>query len=70
MWTLPRPGIEPVFPELAGRFLTTGPPGNPLINSLIDEKTEVQRREAHLVTQPRRGTAGMSTTFSKDLLEI
>ena len=27
MWDLPRPGIEPVFPALEGRFLSTGPPG-------------------------------------------
>ena len=27
MWDLPRPGIEPVSPMLAGRFLTTAPPG-------------------------------------------
>ena len=27
MWDLPRPEIEPVSPALAGRFLTTGPPG-------------------------------------------
>ena len=27
MWDLPRPGIEPVSPALAGRFLTTAPPG-------------------------------------------
>ena len=27
MWNLPGPGIEPESPELAGRFLTTGPPG-------------------------------------------
>ena len=25
MWDLPRPGIEPVSPALAGGFLTTGP---------------------------------------------
>ena len=25
-WDLPRPGIKPVSPALAGRFLTTGPP--------------------------------------------
>ena len=29
MWDLPGPGIEPVSPALAGRFLTTGPPGSP-----------------------------------------
>ena len=27
MWDLPRPGIEPESPALAGRFLTTAPPG-------------------------------------------
>ena len=27
MWNLPRTGIEPVSPALAGRFLITGPPG-------------------------------------------
>ena len=27
MWHPPRPGIEPVSLELAGGFLTTGPPG-------------------------------------------
>ena len=26
MWDLPRPGIEPVSPALAGGLLTTGPP--------------------------------------------
>ena len=26
MWDLPRPGIDPMLPALAGRFLTTGPP--------------------------------------------
>ena len=29
MWDLPRPGLEPVSPALAGRFLTTEPPGKP-----------------------------------------
>ena len=27
MWNLPRPGIEPVSPALAGGFFTTEPPG-------------------------------------------
>ena len=35
MWDLPRPGLEPVSPELAGRFSTTAPPGKPLIVVLI-----------------------------------
>ena len=29
MWDLPRPGLEPVYPALAGRFSTTAPPGKP-----------------------------------------
>ena len=27
MWDLPRPGLERVSPALAGRFLSTAPPG-------------------------------------------
>ena len=30
MWDLPRPGIEPVSPALAGGFLATVPLGKPL----------------------------------------
>ena len=29
MWGLPGPRIEPIFPALSGRFLTTRPPGKP-----------------------------------------
>ena len=29
LWDLPRPGIEPVSPALAGRLSTTAPPGKP-----------------------------------------
>ena len=29
MWDLPRPGLEPVSPALAGRFSTSAPPGKP-----------------------------------------
>ena len=31
MWDLPRPGLEPVSPALAGRLSTTVPPGKPTI---------------------------------------
>ena len=31
MWDLPGPGIEPASPALVGRFLTTEPPGKPLM---------------------------------------
>ena len=30
MWDLPRPGLEPASPALAGRLSTTAPPGKPL----------------------------------------
>ena len=30
MWDLPRPGLEPVSPALAGGFSATAPPGKPL----------------------------------------
>ena len=29
MWDLPRPGLEPVSPALAGGLSTTAPPGKP-----------------------------------------
>ena len=35
MWDLPRPGLEPVSPALAGRFSTTAPPGKPLLFILV-----------------------------------
>ena len=31
MWDLPRPGLEPLSPALAGRFSTTAPPGKPCL---------------------------------------
>ena len=33
MWDLPRPGLEPMSPALAGRFSTTAPPGKPKIHN-------------------------------------
>ena len=32
MWDIPRPGLEPVSPALAGRFSTTAPPEKPKIS--------------------------------------
>ena len=34
MWDLPRPGLEPLSPALAGRFSTTAPPGKPQLSVL------------------------------------
>ena len=36
MWDLPRPGLEPVSPALAGRFSTTAAPGKPPGRTLFD----------------------------------
>ena len=36
LWNLPRPGIQPVSPALAGRFLITGPPRKCLIFFHLD----------------------------------
>ena len=33
MWDPHRPGLEPMFPALAGRFSTTVPPGKPLLEN-------------------------------------
>ena len=42
MWDLPRPGLEPVSPALAGRLPTTAPPGKPSVNVLMTmENTNV-----------------------------
>ena len=34
MWDLPRPGLKPVSPALAGRFSTTAPQGKPGLSCL------------------------------------
>ena len=43
MWNLPRPGLEPVSPALAGRFSTTAPPGKPHLLSTYHEPGIVPR---------------------------
>ena len=37
MWNPPRPGIEPVSPALAGRFLFTAPPDKSPVHSCFEE---------------------------------
>ena len=43
MWDPPRPGLEPVFPALAGGFLTTAPPGKSLtyIYSVVSNHLDI-----------------------------
>ena len=35
---VPRPGIEPAFPALEGKFLTTGPPGKSWYKPIFEYK--------------------------------
>ena len=48
MWDLPRPGLEPVSPALAGRLSTTAPPGKPEGLILIDRARELGGKRAVL----------------------
>ena len=41
MWDLPRPGLEPVSPALAGRFPTTAPPGKPSLATFVCTTTKL-----------------------------
>ena len=40
MWDLPRPGLEPVSPALAGRFSTTAPPRKPQVSGSYAREAE------------------------------
>ena len=47
MWDLPGPELEPVFPALAGGFLTPEPPGKPppfVILDILKGKGFVDKR--------------------------
>ena len=44
MWDLPRPGLEPVSPALAGRFSTTAPPGKLLNNTFVLYNNLIKRK--------------------------
>ena len=50
MWDLPRLGLEPVPPALAGRFSTTAPPGKPyqfIIKDIVKDTDEQPDEEVH-----------------------
>ena len=46
MWDLPRPGLEPVSPALAGRFATTVPLGKTLFYFFVLFLSEVGTKNA------------------------
>ena len=45
MWNLPRPGIEPASPDLAGGFLYSVPPGESIFSSLKDSAFRKEGRD-------------------------
>ena len=45
MWDLPGPGLEPLFPALAGGFLTTASPGKCQINFILDLQKNCKERK-------------------------
>ena len=71
MWDLPRPGLEPVSPALAGGFSTTAPPGKPPRLSLISRVAGNPRLaatpvSASVVTWP---SPRVSLLFCKDVVD-
>ena len=70
MWDLPGPGLEPVSPALAGRFLTTAPPGKPcsaVFNFLLwgadgnhYNKRIQRKKKAHRFAAPTRKRGAVS----------
>ena len=60
MWDLPRPGLEPVSPALAGGFLITAPPGKSLAshfhtNTLKSRKCEWRQNAAFFTKRSLSG---------------
>ena len=53
MWDLPRPGIEPVSPALAGGFLTTAPPGKPINKYFFKNQQKMGGRSQQTFLQRR-----------------
>ena len=52
MWDLPRPGLKPVSPALAGRFSTTAPPGKPPYCILFLETNSASKtKSSHMCSQ-------------------
>ena len=48
MWDLPAPGIGPMSPALAGRFLTTGPPGKSPNKNFKIKWSPVEAKTVHM----------------------
>ena len=66
MWDLPRPGLEPVSPALAGRFSTTAPPGKPWAQFYQHGRRPRDWQSSNTYSSPASG--GPSWTFSGQAL--
>ena len=58
-WDLPRPGLEPMSPALAGRFSTTVSPGKPkrevYSNTILPQETRnISNKQPKLTPKPTR----------------
>ena len=63
MWDLPGPGLEPASPALAGRFLTTAPPGK-YKNSFSFDRTLLFSLAMHLKILFSKSEAKLYLSFS------
>ena len=59
MWGLPRPGIQPVSPALAGRFLSTAPPGKSTERDFMREKRRRRGKRRRKERMERKNTDNM-----------
>ena len=66
MWDLPRPGLEPVSPALAGRFSTTAPPGKPQTLIILIELLLFLRETFWLTSNPVSVTPLMEVSWRDD----
>ena len=70
MWDLPGPGLEPVFPALAGRFLTTVPPGKPLCGGFLQTQFKLEWTSSEIInTKEKEGTKstrGLKNVFFQE----
>ena len=69
MWGLPGPGLEPVFPELAGGFLTTAPPGKSLSTSIYSLNDEDYNLKL-LASFPCYWAAGLPSDCSWNVVDF
>ena len=76
MWDLPRPGLEPVSPALAGGFSTTAPPGKPPAYAIVLGRSDLFLVTSEYVVKPGsqlrsileeglRGACGLSPGVSR-----